>query len=137
MGTFISLIPIKKNLIMINKGEGMYFRAFEKALYSVHQNSDRLNFSDLISQSRQSLGIPRTKIAQFTGLELHRLKNLEEGFFSRRPLEIEIEALSSIFHIDYDILQLKAYQQADEWKNSRKIRVIPEAHYEQYGIYSE
>lgn len=113
----------------------MYFRAFEKALYSVHQQIDKLCFSDLISQSRQTLGIPRTKIAQFTGLGLTRLRNLEDGFFSNRPLEIEIEALSSIFHIDYDLLQLKAYQQADEWKKSRRIRVIPEAHYEQYGTF--
>ena len=96
----------------------MTLKILDNKLKAVRKNQVDHDFSETIREARYAVGIKQFRVAEFTGIEKSRLKNLETGYFRDMPRHTEIKSLSELYELDAEILE----QQAERYVNERMIR---------------
>ena len=81
-----------------------------------------LPFHEILRQSRDRLGLLQYRTAEFLGMRINRLKNLESGFFRAMPLEEEFEAIAEFFELPRGLLEDKAAIHIRSRRKDLKIR---------------
>jgi len=81
-------------------------------------------FHDYIREARDRIGMKQYRAAEFVGITLGRLRNMESGYFRNMPEAQELKGFAKVFDLDYDILREKAEEHVDRRKKDRKVRII-------------
>ena len=95
---------------------------FEDALQPVRAGQRKEDFDALLRNCREALGVKQYRAAEFIGITHGRLKNLESGYFRDMPSNSELIALSRLYDLNINLLQLKAREHCEERCRRRKER---------------
>jgi transcriptional regulator with XRE-family HTH domain len=104
--------------------EAYTMKIFEEIMNEVREEMKEASFPDLIRAARDRTGLKQYRAAEFIGISLSRLRNLEGGFFRDMPRSSEIERLSTMFDLPYEDLEGRAKQFVEKTRQSRKVRII-------------
>ncbi len=96
----------------------------EEALKKTNKTIDKKDFSRILRDSRDAIGLKLYRAAEFMGVAPSRLKNLETGYFRVMPTEAEIEAISDLYEIPIQVVQQKAKSHVVSREKVKKIRTI-------------
>lgn len=97
---------------------------FDKIMSTIKKDADEMPFHDLIRESRDRLGLKQYRAAEHCGMTLGRLRNLESGYYRKLPTKEELEAISEMYEIDINLLNVKAVAHVEQRQRDRKVRVI-------------
>ncbi len=96
---------------------------FEEALKKVHNHMDKLTFSETIRACRDAIGTKQYKTAEFLGISIGKIKNLETGYFREMPPTQVVHGLGALYDIKYSLLHKKAKEHVKVMKINRKVPV--------------
>lgn len=97
---------------------------FDKILDQAKHDTKKESFSGIIRECRDRIGIKQYRMAEFLGITLNRLRNLESGYYRAMPKDEEIKAFADILEFDYEILRERAQEHVEKRRRDRKVRVI-------------
>lgn len=95
----------------------------EKHVYS---KMEEMTFNEIVRSSRFTIGLKQLKAAEFSGINVNRLKNLETGYFREMPSKEEILAISFLYGIPAEMLNIKALEHVIRRQKIKKIDIIEE-----------
>ena len=95
---------------------------FNEIMKGIRSEMEELSFPEILRQSRGRMGIMQYRTAEFLGMRINRLKNLETGFFRAMPLDEEFDAISKFFEISRIFLEDKAASHIKTRRAYLKIR---------------
>ena len=93
-----------------------------EALRQVHLRIKTLSFSELLVQCRDAMGVKIYRAAEFCKMHPRRFKNLEAGFFRDLPEAQELKALSELYQLPFEVLEIKAMVHCEERREARKVK---------------
>jgi len=99
-------------------------RVFQDIMKKLHLEMETMEFPQILRQSRDRIGLMQYRAAEFLGMRLNRLKNLETGYFRQMPREEELNAISEFYEIPLPLLTEKAEAYTQYRQNECKIRII-------------
>ena len=120
MSAIFHLKILIKMLYFLKKGLTMSLRRLEDELNKVLNNAQRLNFCDLIRNSRLALGLKLQKAAEHIGILPSRLKNLECGNFNVMPSEIVFVGIARLYDMKMSLIEDKAREFLEKKKEALK-----------------
>lgn len=97
---------------------------FEDALELIQDKQEEVEFSTLIRDSRDALGLKQYRAAEFIGVSCGRLKNLETGYFRDMPSNAEISSIARLYDLNLNMLEQKAKSHCEERSIRKKIRIF-------------
>lgn len=100
----------------------MALTILEEAIQPIYENLDTKDFSALIRQARNALGLKLYKVAEFIGIASARLKNLETGYFRIMPTDVELKVLAKLYDIDVNIIKEKAQEHVHKRALVKQVR---------------
>ena len=71
----------------------------EEAIQLAYENLESKDFSEMIRELRNAIGLKLYKAAELIGIAPARLKNLETGYFRIMPKEIELNVITQLYEI--------------------------------------
>lgn len=98
----------------------------EEAIQPVYEDLSRKDFSSLLRDARDAIGLKLYRAAEFMGVAPARLKNLETGYFRVMPTEAEINAIAQLYDIKAITVKEKATKHVKQREKAKKIRTINE-----------
>ena len=104
----------------------MPLTVLEEAMNQVYKAAPKLDFSTLISQSREAVGLKLYRAAEFMGIAPARLKNLETGYFRVMPTEAELNAIAQLYDFQMGVVKVKAQEHVRRRQKARKVRLHDE-----------
>ena len=90
----------------------------------IYDEMPDMDFSSIIRESRDRLGLMQYRTAEFLGMKLGRLKNLETGYFRKMPKEEEVKEICDFFEFPFDMMWDKAKKHIDDRALQTKVRII-------------
>lgn len=99
-------------------------RFFDKILDEVREETREGSFSDMIRECRDRIGIKQYRMAEFVGISLNRLRNLESAYYRAMPKDEEIKAFADILELDFELLRQRAEEHVEKRQRDRKVRII-------------
>ena len=72
----------------------------EEAIQLAYENLESKDFSEMIRELRNAIGLKLYKAAELIGIAPARLKNLETGYFRIMPKEIELNVIAQLYDIE-------------------------------------
>lgn len=101
----------------------MALMILEEAIQPVHESLNKKDFSTLIREARDAIGLKLYRAAEFMGVAPSRLKNLETGYFRVMPSEAELHAISLLYDIKESVIRAKAQEYATWRQKTRKVGI--------------
>lgn len=98
----------------------------EEAIQPIYQDLNSKDFSSLLRDARDAIGLKLYRAAEFIGVAPARLKNLETGYFRVMPTEAELNAIAHLYDIKVSTVKLKAQAHVKLRERSKKIRTMNE-----------
>lgn len=91
---------------------------FEEALEEIKEIMEDLDFSQIVRECREAIGLKQYRTAEFVGVSQTRLKNLETGYFRDMPMQGELLGFARLYDLPINLLEKKA----EEHVSARKLR---------------
>lgn len=104
----------------------MALTVLEDAIQHVYKTLDKKDFSSLIRDSRDAIGLKLYRAAEFIGVAPARLKNLETGYFRVMPTEAELIAIAHLYDLKLSTVKTKAQDHVKVREKVKKIRTMNE-----------
>lgn len=101
----------------------MSFIILKEAIQPAYENLESKDFSEMIRELRNAIGLKLYKAAEFIGIAPSRLKNLETGYFRMMPTEIELSIISQLYNIEVEIVRSKAQEYVEQRSRAKKVRL--------------
>ena len=99
-------------------------KALDIELEDLKNNLEDLTFHEIIRSARYRTGIIQYRAAEFLGITVNRLKNLESGYIRSNPRWDEVEKISEFYDLPKKIMGEKSKKYISERKSSLKIRTL-------------
>ena len=100
----------------------MALTVLEEAIQPVYRQLEKKDFSSLIRDARDAIGVKLYRAAEFIGVAAARLKNLETGYFRVMPTEAELNALAQLYDLKISTLKSKAQDHVTKRRRTVKVK---------------
>ena len=97
---------------------------FQEIVDEVKEEMKDASFSDYVREARDRIGLKQYRAAEFCGITLGRLRNLESGYFRSMPTDTELRKFADVYDMEYERLYEKAEEYVEKRKRDRKVRII-------------
>ena len=95
----------------------------EEAIQLAYENLESKDFSEMIRELRNAIGLKLYKEAELIGIGPARLKNLETGYFRIMPKEIELNVIAQLYDIEVGTVKSKAQEHVKQRLRAKKVRL--------------
>ncbi|MDQ5981857.1 MAG: helix-turn-helix domain-containing protein [Candidatus Rhabdochlamydia sp.] len=95
----------------------------EEAIQLAYENLESKDFSEMIRELRNAIGLKLYKAAELIGIAPARLKNLETGYFRIMPKEIELNVIAQLYDIEVGTVKSKAQEHVKQRLRAKKVRL--------------
>ena len=95
----------------------------EEAIQLAYENLESKDFSEMIRELRNAIGLKLYKAAELIGIAPARLKNLETGYFRIMPKEIELNVIAQLYDIEVGTVKSKAQEHVKQRLRAKKVRI--------------
>lgn len=95
----------------------------EEAIQPAYENIESKDFSEMIRELRNAIGLKLYKAAELIGIAPSRLKNLETGYFRIMPKEIELNVIAQLYDIEVGTVKFKAQEHVKKRLRAKKVRL--------------
>jgi len=97
-------------------------KKIDRIINEVKEQSESMDFHEIIYEARERLGIRLYKVAEHSNIAMPRLKRLESGVFRVMPSQEELSGLSDFFGFEEDMLRAKASIYLEKFKRAPKAK---------------
>lgn len=95
----------------------------EEAIQPAYKNLESKDFSEMIRELRNAIGLKLYRAAELIGIAPSRLKNLETGYFRIMPREIELNIIAQLYNIEVETVKSKAQEHVKQRLRAKKVRI--------------
>lgn len=86
------------------------------------ENLDSKDFSTIIREARDILGLRQYRVAEHLGMRANKLKNYEIGHFRALPSDAHLRAFADFYELPYTLLFDKALEQVETQRERNRDR---------------
>jgi len=99
-------------------------RVLREKMDKLRERAPDMKFHEILRESRDTMGLMQYRTAEFLGLQIARLKNLETGYFRQALPITQLDRICEFFELDKEMMYKKMYQHLDGVEKAKKVRTL-------------